>query len=775
MLKLMDTKFVQNYFADEYDPTIEDPYCKQVVIDDEVALLDILDTAGQEEYSAMREQYMRVCEGMILVYSICSRQSFKEIVDFHQQLLRVKDKDKFPVMIIANKCDLTSEREVSMMEGMQLAKQLQCNFTEVTAKTNQGITLAFCDLVRAIRAYNKETLVALSQVDKPSPRLSKKESLVWSVSIPFLVPLFTSFKLPWNIGPDREVTMQTTLNRMLVQASRSNNKRLVRKLIMKGADPNGQPGVEGSALHAAAAVGHVDIVRLLIKAGAAINAKGPRGITALQSAAIEGQIVVVRLLLDRGALADTPSGHHGTALVAAASRGHLKVVRTLIKSGANVNAQGGPYGNALQAAAIMGNVELTKLLLDEGGEVNDTGANGCTALQAAAFAGKTEVVKLLLHRGADLNLQGRKYGCALIAAHDKSHFEIVKLLLSVGASEEHLIKVSTRSEDASQRPGEPSAAMSDCQTAENGVPPYPEAATIRAGVSIAIDGSSSLLQQHEEEHTPQMRQWIEFQRNNALRQLTSLPVIPVDDSLFWSSDHQTLTPSSDPIDTPPISLLSQSTTQKPLAEAGNSHIGDVKRLSISHQEHQQVVDRLPRQLPRIQIKEPLQPQLLNSARDPMQYVQDLTSQKPAANYDQSSESEWLNAIMSSSLTKEIVMNFRNRASSQVSIPRIKVAILDTGYDKDAIFFNQDRDTRLKGWKDWVDNLPYPQDQDGHGTHVLSLIMKIAPAADIFVSRVSKDEKDLQNASNNIAQVIRFIAFLFQLLDVAQNTYTLPGN
>jgi GTPase KRas protein len=90
-----------------------DSYRKQCVIDDEVALLDVLDTAGQEEYSAMREQYMRTGEGFLLVYSITSRQSFEEIITFQQQILRVKDKDYFPMIVVGNKCDLESEREVS--------------------------------------------------------------------------------------------------------------------------------------------------------------------------------------------------------------------------------------------------------------------------------------------------------------------------------------------------------------------------------------------------------------------------------------------------------------------------------------------------------------------------------------------------------------------------------------------------------------------------------------------------------------------------------------
>jgi GTPase KRas protein len=106
-------QLIQSHFVDEYDPTIEDSYRKQCVIDDEVALLDVLDTAGQEEYSAMREQYMRTGEGFLLVYSITSRQSFEEIMTFQQQILRVKDKDYFPIIVVGNKCDLEKERAVS--------------------------------------------------------------------------------------------------------------------------------------------------------------------------------------------------------------------------------------------------------------------------------------------------------------------------------------------------------------------------------------------------------------------------------------------------------------------------------------------------------------------------------------------------------------------------------------------------------------------------------------------------------------------------------------
>ncbi|OAA58108.1 Ras small monomeric GTPase [Niveomyces insectorum RCEF 264] len=149
-------QLIQSHFVDEYDPTIEDSYRKQCVIDDEVALLDVLDTAGQEEYSAMREQYMRTGEGFLLVYSITSRQSFDEITTFQQQILRVKDKDYFPMVVVGNKCDLESEREVTRQEGEALARSFGCKFIETSAKSRINVDKAFYDIVREIRRYNRE-------------------------------------------------------------------------------------------------------------------------------------------------------------------------------------------------------------------------------------------------------------------------------------------------------------------------------------------------------------------------------------------------------------------------------------------------------------------------------------------------------------------------------------------------------------------------------------------------------------------------------------------
>ncbi|CUM66826.1 uncharacterized protein PRCAT00004510001 [Priceomyces carsonii] len=148
-------QLIQSHFVDEYDPTIEDSYRKQCTVDGEQVMLDVLDTAGQEEYSAMREQYMRTGEGFLLVYSITSRNSLEELQSFYEQIQRVKDSEIVPVLVVGNKCDLEIERQVSYEEGLSLAKSFNCSFLETSAKQRINVEEAFYDLVRSVRDENK--------------------------------------------------------------------------------------------------------------------------------------------------------------------------------------------------------------------------------------------------------------------------------------------------------------------------------------------------------------------------------------------------------------------------------------------------------------------------------------------------------------------------------------------------------------------------------------------------------------------------------------------
>jgi GTPase KRas protein len=142
---------------DEYDPTIEDSYRKQVMIDDETALLDILDTAGQEEFSSMQDQWMRDGKGFLLVYNITSRPTFDEVSILYEKILRTKDTDHVPIVLVGNKCDLKDERQVEYNEGADLAKKWGCSFFETSAKIKLNNEACFFELVREIRKANKAT------------------------------------------------------------------------------------------------------------------------------------------------------------------------------------------------------------------------------------------------------------------------------------------------------------------------------------------------------------------------------------------------------------------------------------------------------------------------------------------------------------------------------------------------------------------------------------------------------------------------------------------
>jgi Ras-related protein R-Ras2 len=159
----------------------------------------VLDTAGQEEFSAMREQYMRSGEGFLLVYSVADRSSFDELPRLHRQILRVKDRDEFPMLMVANKADLQHQRmvyynticffshphthtlefrhvfhKVSSDEGHSLARQLKVPYLECSAKLRMNVDLAFHELVRLIRRFQALERPLTSSKDQRQARKRRK-------------------------------------------------------------------------------------------------------------------------------------------------------------------------------------------------------------------------------------------------------------------------------------------------------------------------------------------------------------------------------------------------------------------------------------------------------------------------------------------------------------------------------------------------------------------------------------------------------------------------
>jgi len=147
-------QFFQKQFIDYYDPTIEDQYIQHCEIDGQMVILDVLDTAGQEEFSAMREQYMRSGRGFLLVFSVTDEQSFNEAKKLYRQVLRVKDRPEYPTLLVANKVDLVDERRISETRCKQLAEELNLPYIETSAKDPPvNVDAAFHELVRIVKSY----------------------------------------------------------------------------------------------------------------------------------------------------------------------------------------------------------------------------------------------------------------------------------------------------------------------------------------------------------------------------------------------------------------------------------------------------------------------------------------------------------------------------------------------------------------------------------------------------------------------------------------------
>eukprot|EP00127_Corallochytrium_limacisporum_P005848 Clim_evm13s213 gene=Clim_evmTU13s213 len=145
-------QFMYGEFVEDYEPTKADSYRKKVQLDGEECQIDILDTAGQEDYAAIRDNYFRSGEGFLCVFSITEHESFENTRDFRDQILRVHDNDAIPFMLVGNKVDLEDKRKVATADAERRAREWNVPYVETSAKTKHNVDTIFYDLMRQIRA-----------------------------------------------------------------------------------------------------------------------------------------------------------------------------------------------------------------------------------------------------------------------------------------------------------------------------------------------------------------------------------------------------------------------------------------------------------------------------------------------------------------------------------------------------------------------------------------------------------------------------------------------
>ncbi|CAM4777751.1 unnamed protein product [Rotaria magnacalcarata] len=136
-------QFVQGIFMPKYDPTIEDVYKITIEVDEKRYSIEILDTAGTDEFSAMKDMYVKDSHGFLLVYSITSQATFNDISGYYDRIVSVKDIDTHgrpAIVLVGNKVDLEHERVITREAGQALASKWNCTFLETSAKDRANIT-----------------------------------------------------------------------------------------------------------------------------------------------------------------------------------------------------------------------------------------------------------------------------------------------------------------------------------------------------------------------------------------------------------------------------------------------------------------------------------------------------------------------------------------------------------------------------------------------------------------------------------------------------------
>ena len=155
------------------------------MLDGEECQIDILDTAGQEDYAAIRDNYFRSGEGFLCVFSITETESFQATGDFREQILRVKGDENIPFLLVGNKSDLADKRQVTQEVANAKAEEWKVPYVETSAKTKENVDKVFYDLMREIHSRKMEDGTKLA--DKKKKPKKRKCTILWKVLVDVLV------------------------------------------------------------------------------------------------------------------------------------------------------------------------------------------------------------------------------------------------------------------------------------------------------------------------------------------------------------------------------------------------------------------------------------------------------------------------------------------------------------------------------------------------------------------------------------------------------------
>ncbi|EGG07772.1 uncharacterized protein MELLADRAFT_35390, partial [Melampsora larici-populina 98AG31] len=150
----LTVQFVHDMFVERYDPTIEDSYRKIITVDGNKVTVEILDTAGTEQFVALHSLYVKSGDGFLLVFALNTLDSIHELEALHESIVRIKEAEgyteKIPIVLCGNKCDL-EERTVQRSWAVGLSQEWGgVPYYETSARKRINVEEVIADLVRQI-------------------------------------------------------------------------------------------------------------------------------------------------------------------------------------------------------------------------------------------------------------------------------------------------------------------------------------------------------------------------------------------------------------------------------------------------------------------------------------------------------------------------------------------------------------------------------------------------------------------------------------------------
>mmetsp|Transcript_41338 Transcript_41338/g.43250 ORF Transcript_41338/g.43250 Transcript_41338/m.43250 type:complete len:181 (+) Transcript_41338:15-557(+) len=151
-------RFSDNTFSSSYFPTIGvDFKIRTLSIDDKSVKLQVWDTSGQTRFKSITNTYYKGSHGIIILYDVTSKESFKSTSDFVEEVKKFGNEDA-KIMLVGHKSDLEEKREVSTQEGLEYSITFNAQFKEASSKAGDNVNEVFSSLAAELmKSFEKKT------------------------------------------------------------------------------------------------------------------------------------------------------------------------------------------------------------------------------------------------------------------------------------------------------------------------------------------------------------------------------------------------------------------------------------------------------------------------------------------------------------------------------------------------------------------------------------------------------------------------------------------